>query len=104
MCYISLYVPQEPSLTNDNVLGVIENVAVERRREVWSRQCIVPDEQLEDIYQNYSIEEQRIHACADIYVNCHPDSSWMHLCQGLYWETELTAARKAKTFISQTGE
>jgi hypothetical protein len=88
----------------ENVAGVMENVAVERRKEVWSRGDIVPSPQLEEIYRKYSTEEQRIHACADIYVNCCPHSSWVHLCQGHYWENEMTAARKAKTFIPQTGE
>ena len=87
----------------ENVIGVMENVAVERREEVWSR-YFVPHPQLEEIYQKYSTEEQRIHACADVYVNCLPDSSWTHLCRGLYWENEMTAARKAKTFIPQTGK
>ena len=91
-------------MTVKNVIGVMENVAVERRREVWSRGDIVPRPQLEEIYQKYSTEEQRIHACADVYVNCYPDSSWTHLCQGLYVVEEMTAASKAKTFIPQTGE
>ena len=91
-------------MTVKNVIGVMENVAVERRKEVWSEWDIVPYPQLEEIYQKYSTEEQRIHACADVYVNCCPKSSWTHLCRGLYWEKEMTAARKAKTFIPQTGE
>ena len=76
----------------------MENVAVERRKEVWSRQGIVPDPQLEEIYQKYSTEEQRIHACADIYVNCHPEPSWTRVCQELYGMNEMTAAKKAKDF------
>ena len=86
---------------------MIENVAVERRKEVWSKRGIIPDQQLEEIYQKYSTEGQRIHACADFYVNCHPDSSWTHLCQSLYLENEVTAVtavRKAKAFIPQTGK
>ena len=88
----------------ENVVGVMEKVAVERREEVWFEWDIVPHSQLEEIYWKYSTEEQRIHACADIYVNCHPHSSWTHLCEGLYAWNEMTAARKAKTFILQTGE
>ena len=97
-------IPLEPTLTVDNVVGVLENVALERKKEVWSGGDIIPCPQLEEIYQKYSTEEQRIRACADIYVNCHPHSSWTHLCQRLYAENEMTAARKAKTFIPQTGE
>ena len=77
---------------------------MERRREVWSRGAIVPPPQLEEIYQKYSTEEQMIHACADVYVNCRLESSWTHLCEGLYEEREMTAARKVKTFIPQTSE
>jgi hypothetical protein len=94
----------EPTLTVENVAGVMEKVAVERRKGVWSGWGIIPGPQLEEIYQKYSTEEQRVHACADIYVNCRPDSSWTPLCKGLYWENEVTAAKKVKTFIPQTGE
>ena len=94
----------EPTLTVENAIGLMESVAVERRKEVWSDLDIVPRPQLEEIYQKYSTEEQRIHACTDIYVNCHPFSSWTHLCQRLYGENEVTAVRKAKTIIPQTGE
>ena len=87
----------------ENVVGVMEKVAVERRKEVWSV-GIVPDPLLVEIYEKYSTEEQRIRACADIYVNCRPDSSWTDLCQGLYRQNEMTAVKKAKTFIPQTGE
>ena len=96
--------PPEPTLTVENVVGVMEKVAVERREEVWSTWGIIPDPQLEEIYQKYSTEEQGIHACADIYVNCRPDSSWTDLHLRLYGENEMTAAKKAKTFIPQTGE
>ena len=96
--------PSEPTLTVENVAGVMEKVAVERRKEVWSWRDIVPDPQLEEIYQKYSTEEQRIHACADIYINCHPYSSWTDLFQGLYTRNEMTAAKKAKSFILQTGK
>jgi hypothetical protein len=93
----------EPTLTVENVARVMEKVAVERRKEVWSKR-IIPGPQLEEIYQKYSTEEQRIRACADIYVNCLLDSSWTRLCWELYIVNELTIARKAKTFLPQTGE
>ena len=102
--YLCTCPPPEPTLTVENVAGVMEMMKVEERMEVSSWEDIVPYSQLEEIYQKYSTEEQRIHACADIYVNCHPHSSWTHLHQGLYRENEMTAAKKAKTFIPQTGE
>ena len=94
----------EPTLTIENVAGVMEKVAVERRKWVWSTRGIVPDPLLWEIYEKYSTEEQRIHACADFYVNCRPDFSWTHLHKELYEENEMTAAKKAKTFMPQTGE
>ena len=88
----------------ENVAGVMEKVAVERRKEVWSLRDVVPVPQLNKIYQKYSTEEQRIHACADFYVNCRPDSSWTDLCHRLYWGNEMTAVKEAKSIIPQTGE
>jgi hypothetical protein len=101
--YLTPFHP-DPTLTVENVVGVMEKVAVERRKKVWSGWDIVPGPQLEEIYQKYSTEEQRIHACADFYINYHPDCSWTHLCRRLYMMKEMTAARKARTFIPQTGE
>ena len=94
----------DPTLTVENVIGVMVNVAEHRRRKVWSRGNSIPDPQLEEIYQKYSIEKQRMQACADFYVNCHPASSWKHLCHRLYLEKDKTAVRKAKTFIQLPGE
>ena len=96
--------PSEPTLIVVNVVGVMENVAVKRRKEMWAKWGIVLLPQVKEIYHKYSTEEQKIHACADIYVNCNPDSSWIHLCGRLYVEKEITASRKAKTFIPQTGK
>ena len=96
--------PPEPTLTVENVVGVMEMMEVQEWMEVWSLGGIIPYSQLEEICQKYSTEKQRIHACADFYVNCHPDSSWTDLCQKLYEGNEMTAAKKAKTFIPQTGE
>ena len=82
----------------------MENVAVDRRKKVWREWRLVPDPLLEEIYQKYSNEDQRLQECADIYVNYHSDSSWRDLCKRLFAMNEMSAARKAKTFIPQTGE
>ena len=71
---------------------------MDRRKGVWS--VLVPDTLLDEIYQNYSSED---HACADIYVNFHPKSSLTNLCTRLWNMEEVNAARKAKSFIPQTG-
>ena len=77
---------------------------MDKRKRVWRRFRLVPDPLLEEIYQKYSNEDQRLQECADFYVNYHKDPSWRHLCKGLFHMNEMTAVRKAKTFIPQTSE
>ena len=90
-------------MTVENMIEVIENVAVHKRK-TWFMQEIVPHPLLGEIFQTeYSTEEERIYGYAHLYVNCHPHSSWTHLCKMLYEENEMAAARKAKMFIQQTG-
>ena len=78
---------------------------MDSRKGVWSNPIhpLFSHSLLEEIYQKYSSEDQRLHACADIYVNCHPEPSWTDLCSRLSYNKEVTAARKAKIFIPQTG-
>ena len=77
---------------------------MDRRKKVWREQELVPDTLLELIYYNYSNEDQRLQECADLYANYLYDTSWRNLCRGLFAMNEMTAVRKAKTFIPQTGE
>ena len=77
---------------------------MDRRKKVWRKWRWVPDPLLEEIYQKYSNEDQRLQECAHFYVNYYIDSSWRDLCRGLFFMNEITAARKAKTFMPQTGE
>ena len=74
-----------------------------RRKKVW-RWELVPDLLLEEIYQKYSNDDQRLQECADFYVSCRYDPSWRHLCKGMFDMKETSAARKAKSFIPQTRE
>ena len=77
---------------------------MDRRKEVWRRWGWVLDPLLEEIYQKYSNEDQRLQECTDYFVNCNKFASWRDLCERLFYINEMTAARKAKTFIPQTGE
>ena len=79
---------------------------MDRRKEVWRGWGweLVPVPLLEEIYQKYSNEDQRLQECTDFYVNCHDNPSWRHLYVQLFFMNEMTAARKAKTFTPQTGE
>ena len=79
---------------------------MDKRKDVWRewRWGLVPVPLLEEIYLKYSNEDQRLQECADFYFNCNERSSWRQLCEMLFDRNEMTAARKAKTFIPQTGE
>ena len=77
---------------------------MDRRKDVWREWRWVPDPLLEEIYQKYSNEDQRLQEFADYFVNCYYNPSWSVLCEGLFDREEMTAARKAKTFMPQTGE
>ena len=79
---------------------------VDKREKVWRgdwRGELVPEPPLEEIYQKYSNEEQKLHACADYYVNCGVDSSWERLARILYLEEETTALEKVRSYLNPRG-
>ena len=94
----------DPTLTVESLVGVMEKVTSDegRRREVWERvlrwDYITPSSYLDEVYLKYSTAEEKTHALADIYVNSRPDSSWQHLVEILYNESEMAAAKEAKPF------
>ena len=60
----------------------------------------IPWPLLEEIQRRYSTDTEKNHACADYYVNCHPDAEWKDLTMDLYYEKELALARESKSFMS----
>ena len=62
------------------------------------------DYSLEEIYSSHSSEKEKTHACSDVYVNCHPESSWEHLTSLLYREDEMTAVDQARPFLPPRGK
>ena len=86
-------------MTVDNVTHIMNKIEgnkwkVMRRREIVSRS------QLEKIQERYTADTEKIHACAEYYVKCHPDASWQHLTQKLYFENEFATARESKSIMS----
>ena len=55
---------------------------------------------LDEFYTKY---RENPHALANIYINSRPKSSWQHLVKTLYDESELAAAKEAKSFLKQNG-
>ena len=92
----------DPTLTVGNVLRAMEKVAVDKRRRVWEE--VLGRRVIGEIYSNHSNEEDKLHSCADTYVNCKPDSSWEELVRKLYYYcVEMAAAKEAKAFLQQKG-
>ena len=99
-----------------NVTGVMEKIAIDKRRLVWK---IVFDEEdekdkynfflllapgvVDEIYNSHSSEKEKTHACSDMYVNCRPESSWEHLTSVLYKKDEITALDQARPFLPPRG-
>jgi hypothetical protein len=77
----------------------------ERRRKVWRRvlrwDYVTPSSYLDEFYSKYITAKEKTSALADVYVNSRPDSSWRHLVQTLYAESELAAVEEAKPFLQQ---
>ena len=95
----------------ESLVGVMEKVTSDerRRRKVWKSVLKSdymydnPSSYLDKVYLKYSMAEGKTHALADVYVNSRPDSSWQHLVQTLYAESEMAAAKEAKPFLQQNG-
>ena len=108
--FIFLIYP-DPSLTVDTVLRVMEKVTDGRAKEVWRRlfsgsvmeQMFFGINTLEDISSKCSTERELMHTCADIFVNCGPDSSWEHLALGLYRFEETAAVEEVRSYLDPRG-
>ena len=104
----------DPTLTVENVIDVMEKVTEDRRRQVWEtvlkimyygyEQTTRVYAYFDEIYRSHSSEREKTHACSDMYVNCHPESSWEHLTSHLYKEDEMTAVEQARTFLPPRGK
>ena len=94
--YRHIIITIDPTLTVENVTDVMENITDEiKRRQVWKTV-------LGDIKYYYSFNET--HACSEVYVNCHPESSWEHLTSLLYEIDEMSVVDQARTFLPPTGK
>ena len=85
-------------MTVDNGTQVIDKIEGDKWEVI--AEGIVPRHQREEIKRRYSIDTEKSHACADYYVNHHPDASWKDLTWHLYFRMEFAAARESKSFMS----
>ena len=91
----------DPTLTVDNVIGVMEKVTDDGREKVWSR-CLGRG-LCADINSKCSSEKELLHTCSDIYINCHHDSSWEDLARRLYEEVEIAAVEEVQSYLNPRG-
>ena len=91
----------DPTLTVDNVTGVMEKVTDVGREKVW--RWFLGDDLFVDISSRCSSEKELLHTCSDIYVNCHPDSSWEYLADGLYQKVETAAVEEVRSYLNPRG-
>ena len=88
---LSILFPPDPTLTVDNVSRVMEKV------EPKERQKILKEVVVDDIFDKmcssgqYSTALEVEAAAVDIYVNCHPRSSWEELARSLYRNHQVAA-------------
>ena len=88
-------------MTVDNVTQILNKTPADWWEEVMGGGGLdIPRPLLEDIQKRYSTDTEKTHACADYYVNCHPDAEWKHLTMGLYFKEEYSLARESKSFMS----
>ena len=98
----------DPTLTVDNLVRVMEKVTSDKRRKVWEKVLEwghddPPHSYLDEVYTKCTTHKEKTHALADVYINIKPEFSWQHLLETLYHESELTAAKEAKSFLQQNG-
>ena len=107
LSYVAVANFVDPTLSAESLIGVIEKVTSDegRRREVWKRvlewDYVTPSSYLDEVYSKYTADEEKTLALADVYITSRPESSWRHLLQTLYAESELAAAKEAKPFLQQ---
>ena len=98
-------VPPDPTMTVDNVIQILNKIPGDKREKVMGGGGLdIPRSLREEIQRRYSTDAEKIHACADYYVNCHPNAGWEDLTLGLYHMKEFALARESKSLFMSTGK
>ena len=96
-----MYAPPDPTWMTENVIGVMEKVTDGGAMKVWER--LIDEDLLEDINSKCSTEKELVHTCADIFVNCYPNSSWERVARGLYDTQETAAVEEVRSYLNPRG-
>jgi hypothetical protein len=85
-------------MTVDNVTQILNKIPGGKWARVMGGIGLgIPEPLLEE---RYSTDIEKNYACADYYVNCHPDAEWGHLTGVLYYHKKFATTRESKTFMS----
>ena len=88
-------------MTVDNVTQILNKITGHKWEEVMGGLGLdIPRPLLEEIKRRCSTDTEKSHACADYYVNCHPQADWKDLTVDLYFKEEFALARESKLFMS----
>ena len=88
-------------MTVDNVTQILNKIPADKWWKVMDEcELDIPWPLLGEIQKRYSTDTEKNHACADYYVNCHPDAEWKRLTMTLYAMEEYALARESKSFMS----
>jgi hypothetical protein len=79
----------------------MEKVTDGRAEEVWGR--LIGSTVLEDISSKCSTERELVNTCADIYINCDPDSSWEGIASRLHREGETATVEEVRSYLNPRG-
>jgi hypothetical protein len=98
----------DPTLIVESLVEVMEKImpGEGRRSKVWWRvlewKHVTPSSCFDEVYKKYTTAKEKTRALADVYVNSRPESSWRHLVQTLYIESEMAAAKEARPFLQHS--
>ena len=85
-------------MTVDNVTQILNKIPADEWE--WVVGVLdIPEPLLKEIQRRYSTDTEKNHACADYYVNCHPEAGWKELTWNLYFQEEFALARESKSFM-----
>ena len=91
----------DPTLTVENVVGVMEKVTDDGRVNVWRQ--LIGNDSFNDITSECSNEKEILYMTSDTYVNCCVDSSWEELACELYDELETAAVEEVRSYLNPKG-
>ena len=90
----------DPTMTVDNVTQILNKIPGDKWEEVTGERGLdIPRPLMWEIQWRYSTDTEKNHACADYYVNCHPEAKWERLTVELYDMEEFALAKESKSFM-----